>query len=450
MSASLRREFDCTFRLSVPITIGLVGQGLFGVVDTLMIANILGESALAAATIGHNANWPPLLFAMGLCVAIPVLTAQARGAGRLGDVPAILRHGLLVSVVASLIGATLLCAFILGNGLLWLGQPESVCADAKLFSCIVAVSIPAAAAFQALKSFHDASGGQWISLFWTLFGLLANIFLNWVLMTGTLGFPNWGLEGAAAGTLFSRVAQLAGIALHRRVACEFRKGFSLKEIRENVRIGVPSAFHVLFEAGIFIVAPFFMGWISEAAIAANQIVTSISGLAYMFPMGVGQALSIRVGEAFGEGNPTRIRVIFSGAAISVLAAIACLAVALIAVRAQIPALFNLGPEAAAMAETMLFVAGAYMLFDAFQAIAAGALRGVSDVRIIAVSAFVSYWLVGCPTALILAFPLGLGGLGIWIGLASGLALIACILGIRFFLKSRVDFHLREPRSRERN
>lgn len=430
MFSALRKEFTRTFRLSVPITIGLLGQGLFGVIDTVMIGNMLGEHALAAATLGNNINWVPLLLVIGITIAVPVLTAQARGAGTPAEIPGILRHGLLVSFCVSLIGAAAVCAFILADGLLWLDQPKSVSEYAKNFSCIIALSIPAAAGFQTIKSFRDASGGQWISLFWTVVGLLANIFLNWVLMKGALGFPNWGLEGAAAGTLFSRIISLVGITFHQKLVCEFRRGFSLSEIRKNLRIALPSSLHILFEAGLFIIAPFFMGWISEASIAANQVVITISSLVYMLPLGISQALSIRVGEAYGRGNFPRIRVIFAGATIFILAAMCVISAALILFRHEVPALFNLGEEASLLASSFLLVACAYMLFDGFQTVAAGILRGIGDVKIIAVAAFVSYWIIGCPTALGLAFVLGMDGVGVWIGLAAGLACIAVILGWR--------------------
>ena len=424
------RELKYTLRLSAPIAVGLIGQGLFGVIDTVMIGNILGEHALAAATLGNNVNWIPLVVAMGLCVALPVLTAQARGAGTPEKIPGVLRHGLLVALGFALLGAGALCAFALAEGLTTLGQPESVSADAKNFCCVVALSLPAAAGFQAVKSFRDASGGQWVSLTWTLLGLAANVFLNWVLMTGALGFPSWGLEGAAAGTLIARVFAFAGIALHGRLRLELARGFSLRELRENLRIAVPSALHILFEAGLFIVSPFFMGWISEASIAANQVVITISSLVYMVPLGISQALSIRVGEAFGNGDRERIRRIFAGATLFTLALMCVAGAGVLAFLDAIPAAFNLGAEAAEIARAILIVAVAYMLFDAFQTVASGALRGLGDVRVIAVGAFVSYWIIGCPTALILAFPLELRGVGVWIGLASGLASIAVILGAR--------------------
>lgn len=430
MVSAICREFRYTFRLSVPITIGLLGQGLFGVIDSVMIGNMLGEHALAAATLGNNVNWLPLLLAVGACVAVPVLTAQANGAGLRERTPDILRHGLLVSTGIAVAGAALVCAFILADGLEALGQPADVSRDATAFSCIIALSLPFAAAFQAVKSFRDASGGQWLSLQWTLAGLGSNVFLNWVLMSGSLGFPNWGLEGAAAGTLFSRMISFAGISLHRRLAFRFRDGFSLEEIRRNLRIAVPSALHILFEGGLFIITPFFMGWISEASIAANQVVITITTFIYMIPLGIGQSLSIRIGEAFGRRNMPRIRVIFAGATLFILALMSLNAATLTFFRRDIPELFNLGAEASEISASILLVASAYMLFDAFQTLAAGALRGLGDVRIIAGAAFFSYWVVGCPLALILAFPLGQNGVGIWIGLAVGLASAALILGLR--------------------
>lgn len=431
MGSEIRREFKYTFRLSVPIIIGLVGgQALFVLIDTLMIGNMLGEQALAAATLGNNLNWIPLLLCMGLCVAIPVLTAQARGAGTSGKNPEILRHGLLISLLAGIFGSALLCGFVYFDGLRLLGQPEHVCAEAKNFACLIALSIPAAAGFQAIKSFRDANSGQWIALLWTIMGLVANVFLNWVFMSGSLGFPNWGLEGAAAGTLFARIFSLAGIALHKRLVCDFKKGFSLEPLKANLRIAVPSSLHVLCEAGIFIAAPFFMGWINEASIAANQVAMTISSLVYMVPLGLSQALSIRIGEAYGKREIPRVRSIFSGSMIFILTFMGAAALGLVGFREQIPQLFNLGPEASKIAASFIVIVCAYMLFDGVQTIAAGALRGLSDVRIIAVSSFISYWIIACPVSLLLAFPLGLQGIGIWIGLAAGLAAMALILSYR--------------------
>ena len=133
--------------------------------------------------------------------------------------------------------------------------------------------------------------------------------------------------------------------------------------------------------------------------------------------------------------------LFAGAAIFTLLAMSISAVAFIFFRAEVSAIFNLENETAALASSFLVVVCAYMIFDGFQTIAAGALRGIGDVRIIAVAAFVSYWIIGCPTALFLAFGIGMEGIGIWIGLAVGLAATSIILGVR--LRSDLRLPIRE-------
>jgi MATE family multidrug resistance protein len=80
---------------------------------------------------------------------------------------------------------------------------------------------------------------------------------------------------------------------------------------------------------------------------------------------------------------------------------------------------------------MLFIAGFFQIFDGFQVVAMCALRGMSDVRLPAVVAIISYWLVALPLAGLLGFWAGLGARGIWIGLAAGLATAAVILIWRF-------------------
>ncbi len=220
--------------------------------------------------------------------------------------------------------------------------------------------------------------------------------------------------------------------MHRRLVCEFSRGFSLEKIKENLRISVPATLHIFFEAGIFILAPFVMGLIGAASIAANQVAMSISSLVYMVPLGIAQALSIRVGEAYGQKNRVKIRRICAGALLFPLALMVALAVALLVFRKQIPLFFNLGEDASALATAFLLIEGAYLVFDSFQTIVAGALRGLSDVRVIPVAAFLGYWVLGLPLALVLAFPCGMKGVGVWIGLAAGLAFLALVLGARLF------------------
>ena len=90
------------------------------------------------------------------------------------------------------------------------------------------------------------------------------------------------------------------------------------------------------------------------------------------------------------------------------------------------------PAILAIGVTLLAVAALFQLVDFGQVMALGMLRGVQDTRVPMVMAIVSYWLVGLPVGYVLGFPLGLGGVGIWLGLTVGLAGACVSMQIRFW------------------
>ena len=424
-------ELKKTFRLSVPITIGLVGQGLFALADSVMIGRILGQLSLSGATLGINITLVPLIFGFGICVAIPILTAHARGLGRADDSKSVLRHGTLLATAFALVAAVATTLFLVFGGLESLGQPENVVEESKEFTYILAWAIVPALIFQALKNYLDATGRPWLSLFWMSVGLVLNIFLNWIFMTGALGAPNLGLAGAALGTLLSRFATLVGMAIFcDEIRFRWLGKIDWQRVRESLSIGFPTAMQFFFEAAVFLGAPFCMGWINEKSIAANQVAMNISSLAFMVPLGISQASSIRAGEAFGRGEWARLRLIGKGALGLAVSFMAVYAMTLTIFREKIPLLYGLNPEAVEIAKDFLVVAGAYAIFDGIQNVSAGLLRGLGDAKIVMWASLLCYWLISAPVALILAFPCGLDGLGIWIGLAIGLAFAAVVLGTR--------------------
>ncbi len=425
-------EFKKTAALSLPITLGMIGQGLYGLIDALMIGQFIGELAIAAATLGITVTILPIYCAIGLCIAVPVLTSQARGSGNMQELPHILRHGFFIVVAFCLVSAIALTVFIVCGGLHGLGQPDEVIAEVRSFSMILAWSIIPAGAFHVMKVFLDAMIRPWTSLLWMTVGLVLNIFLNWVLMTGSLGFPNLGLDGVAWGTLFSRGISLVGMQVHCKLVFEWKAGICMRHVRQSLAIGIPSALQILFEGGIFIAAPIAMGWIGTRALAANQVAMNASSIAYTIPLGLSHAASIRIGEAFGENNWRRLRKITFGVLAFSAAFMGAFAVAMLLFRHQIPIFYNFEPETAALAADLLAIVGAYSIFDGMQCASSGILRGLSDVRLVMWGSLVCYWIIAAPAALLLAFPLDFGGCGIWAGMAIGLASAAAIFLTRLF------------------
>ena len=117
----------------------------------------------------------------------------------------------------------------------------------------------------------------------------------------------------------------------------------------------------------------------------------------------------------------------------------------IAMRHQIPYLFlgddSTSPATANSAATLLLIGASFFVTDALQGVAGGALRGLNDTRVPMLFAALSFWVIGFPGAYMLAFPAGLGAIGIWIGFSLSVATFAVLLVWRF---ERLSLHGEMP------
>jgi multidrug resistance protein, MATE family len=219
-------------------------------------------------------------------------------------------------------------------------------------------------------------------------------------------------------------------------------GFSTERFLKLLRIGAPVGLQHLMEVGAFVFAALMMGWVSADAIAAHQIAITCAATTFMFPLGIGMASTIRVGHAWGAGQHARLRRIgFVGIC---LAAVVMGVFALMFVLAGAPLarLFVTSPVVIALAAQLLLVAAVFQIADGVQIAAICALRGVSDVRIPAIVAIVAYWVLAVPMAYGLGVQAKQGAVGIWIGLAAGLAAAAIGLSWRFHRRTQKSVAMR--------
>jgi MATE family multidrug resistance protein len=208
------------------------------------------------------------------------------------------------------------------------------------------------------------------------------------------------------------------------------------------RLGLPIAATLLFEVGVFSGAVYVMGLIGTAELAAHQIAIQCAATTFMVPLGVAQAVTLRVGLAAGAGDRDGVRRAgWTGFALGVGFMAAMAAAISLARWPLVGAFLDLArPEnlrAAALAAEFLLVAGLFQLFDGAQVVALGALRGLKDTRAPMLVAGLGYWGIAFPVGVALAFGLGLGGVGIWLGLALGLAAVAALLTRRFARRERL-------------
>jgi MATE family multidrug resistance protein len=296
-----------------------------------------------------------------------------------------------------------------------------------------------------LKQFTDGLEYTRTAMLISLLGLPVNILLNWLLIFGNWGFPRLELIGAGWSTLITRSMMFIALGLiifrhstfseyisARHKQWKLRK----KTIRELLYIGIPSSLQIGMEAGAFAVSGILIGTISAVAQASHQIALSCASFTFMVSMGLAQAGSIRVSNAFGRRDWPKISLIGKSTLIvALLYGIFC-AVSFGVFRNQLPKLFNDNVDVLNMAGLLLIFAAIFQISDSTQAIGAGLLRGIKDVKYPTVMITIAYWVVGLPLGYLLAFGFDMGASGIWVGLITGLTLASLFLISRFLKMSK--------------
>jgi MATE family multidrug resistance protein len=440
---SLLHESRLTLKLALPLMIGQLSQMLLGVADTLMIGR-LGVTELAALTFANSLFHVPFVFGIGVLTAVSVFTSNSRGAGDASGARGSCRHGVYLATVLGL--ALFALSWLVSMRLGLFGQPSEVSERTTVYFRILMASMVPALASIALKNHADALNRPWPPFWIFLGGVVLNIGLNWVMIYGKLGCPALGFEGAAWATLISRTAILivmlfwllgAG-GLQEWVPQRWLRRPDFRDIKRLLSIGVPASFQMLCEVSAFSVAGLLMGGFGPDAMAAHQIAITLAGTAFMIPLGLSMALTVRIGEALGAEEMERFRRI----AVSGWLLVTCFGVlgasSFLLLGKWMASLFISVPAVIELTASLLVIVGLFQLVDGLQVASSSMLRGLRDARVPAVIGFVSYWIVGLPVSAWLAFGLHLGARGVWWGLAAGLCAACIALGPRLWKRSAVD------------
>lgn len=433
--SDLRRELGPTLTLAFPIIVGQVSQMLIGLTDNAFIGRV-GKEALAAAAFTHGVFGIFYIVGIGLLVGAGVFAARDHGAGDEAGCAAWLRHGraLALAVGLGFFGFMMLASTQLHR----FGQPAEVVAIVRPFFLLIAASVVPALVFQVQRQFAESLGRPWVPMGIILADVALNALLNWVLVFGHLGLPALGLVGSGLATLLARLVAVVAIAVWLRRSRHFAvvraapwRGWEQARFVSLLRLGGPAGGMLFFEAGAFAAAALMMGWLGTVPLAAHQVALGCAALSFMVPLGLSIAVSLRISRAQGEGRTAALRPIGFGAlAMGIVFMAGCALVFAFAGR-WIAAGFTPAADVAGLATQLLLVAAFFQLFDGGQVISVGALRGLHDVRVPTVITFVAYWVVSLPLGYLLAFHTPLGAVGLWTGLAAGLACAAVLLGWRF-------------------
>ena len=444
-----RDEMRATLALALPLVLTNVAQALIHATDVVLLG-WAGSRMLAAGTLGINLYVAFLIFGMGLVMASAPMMAKELGERRhsVRDVRRTVRQAMWAAVAVAI--PVWLILWHTEPILVVLGQEPALAADAQVMVRALQWGLLPYLFYLVLRSFISALEKPLWSLFVGLAAVIFNALINYGLIFGRFGLPELGLLGAGIGSASANLMMFVGMALvvvrHKsfrryRLFGRFWRA-DWQRFREVWRLGLPIGITLALEITIFNAAVFLMGLIGAESIAAHAIAIQIAALAFMVPLGLGQAVTVRVGLAYGRRD--RDGVTRAGwTAFALGTGFMCLtALAMIAAPHALVSAF-LDPDDAAngpvisLAISFLFVAAIFQIFDGAQVVGAGMLRGLHDTKVPMAYAAFGYWVVGLLIGVGLGFGLGWQGVGIWIGLATGLAVVALLMIGRWLRRERL-------------
>jgi MATE family multidrug resistance protein len=434
--------------LAWPLIVANVTQQAIQATDVLLMGR-LGATQLAAATLALNMTFTVNVLFLGLLTASSPMMATALGrrSNAVRDVRRTFRAGLWLIIFV--LPPYWLLLWNVGWWMRAFGQSPELADQGQLFLRAYMWCTAPWLLFQLLRSFVSALERPRVVLWLSVAGIVLNALLSWSLIFGHFGLPALGLIGGGVGstlTWFILCLALIGVIGRDPLFRRFHLfghwwRFDRDRTLALTRLGWPIGVTMALEMGVFALAAFFMGWIGAPAVAAHAVALQLAALTFMVPLGLGQAATVRVGLALGRGDEPGVTRAGWTAWIVGVAFMASMALVIWSIPhwlvtrflSDVPA----NAQTIALAVSFLKVAAAFQLADGAQVIGAGMLRGLHDTRWPLIFALVGYWGVGLGIGAWLAFGADWRGVGIWIGLASGLAAVAALMLARWLLRDRI-------------
>ncbi len=441
-------ELRATLSLAWPLILSNLTMSLIQATDVVLLG-WLGPRQLAGAVLGLNLTFAFMLLGIGVVAASSPMIATALGkrSSSVRDVRRSFRQACWVALCISLVSWA-----VLWNAqaiVMLLGQEPALARYAELFLHGYMWSMLPFLLFQAMRNFLSAlERPRWIFIV-SGAGIVLNAVICWALIFGRLGLPQLGVFGAGLGSSIVWTCLTAALAVVLMTDRQFRR-FHLfgrwwradwPRFSHIWRLGLPIGLTMAFEGAVFGAAAYLMGLIDAESIAAHAIALQIAALSFMVPLGIGQAATVRVGRAFGREDREGIARAGWTAWLLGVGFMAAMALVMWIIPRPLVTLFLADVPANArvieLGVSFLAVAAAFQIVDGAQVVAAGMLRGLHDTRVPMLFALFGYWVVGLGVGVWLAFPGGWQGVGIWIGLATGLGVVAVLMLARWMMRARL-------------
>lgn len=420
---------------ATPIIFGQLGQMLIGAGDVFVAAR---HSANTVASISIANAITTIIFMTGFGLLTGVSPILSKIRGEKGDINRFLNPTLLYTGGLSLI---VMLAFLSVLPLIpYIGCEELLIPDIQQYIYICVFSIPGAYAYHALKEFLQTYENVIFANIVAIAAIFLNLLLAWMLVFGWWIVPSIGVKGLAVSTVIVRT--LMGLALVVYCHKYFTRGlhFDIKYFKNLTNIGFPMSLSFLLEMSAFSVVTLLSGRISTTQVAAHSIVMTFTSITFMIPLAISSALGVRVGYAYGAKSLQDMKDNLTAALSVSVFVMSIFALVFFAFPQYLMAMFSPDKEVILTGVGLLFIAALFQMFDGAQITLSGALRGLGATKAILFTMICSYWFIGIPVGMYLAFVKGMQIYGLWAGLAIALFVSVIIFGAALKRKLKLIFN----------
>ncbi|MCR5078151.1 MAG: MATE family efflux transporter [Prevotella sp.] len=423
--------------LGVPIIIGQLGNIVLSFADTLMIGHHSTQE-LAAAAFVNNMFTLVILLALGFSYAVTAIVGTLYGQERTGRIGEVMRSAVAANTcLAAVLTAAMTLLYL---NIHRLGQPEELLPLMRPYFLIQLMSLPFVCWFNTFKQFADGITDTRLPMWVLIGGNLINIIGNWLLIYGHLGLPEMGLNGAGLSTMASRIMMAAVmVTLFFRGSrySDYRKGWQAgrltrSDFRQINVMGIPLALQMGMETAAFSLSSVMVGWIGTTALAAHQVMLTISQLGYMVYYGMAAAVAVRTSNFMGQHDLTAVRRSATAGFHLILLLAVAIVLPIFLFRHSMGYLFTDNADVCGMVALTIVPFMIYQFGDGLQCTYANALRGISYVRPLMWVAFVAYFVISLPLGYLFGIRMAYGLEGIWYAFPFGLT----TAGVLYYLYFR--------------
>lgn len=400
---------------------------------SIMFVGHLGELSLSGASMATSfATVTGFSLFMGMASALDTLCGQSYGAKQYHMLGIYMQRAMVILMVVSI---PLALIWVNTSSILKAaGQDHEIAEEAGMYARFMLPSLFAYGLLQCLVRFLQTQNIVFPMMLSSGIVTLIHLLVCWILVLKS----GLGSKGAALANSISYWNNVILLALYVKFSSSCSKtwtGFSREAfhaIIPFIKLAIPSAVMVCLEMWSFEMIVLLSGLLPNPKLETSvlSICLNTAGVMWMIPFGLSGAVSTRVSNELGAGHPRTARL--SVIVVLVVAIIIGILVGsvLLLIRNFWGYAFSNELEVLQYVATMTPILAASNFMDGLQCVLSGSVRGCGWQEIGAYINLGSYYLVGIPLAVLLAFVLHVGGKGLWLGIIGALTVqVASLLTI---------------------